>query len=118
MKHFKATTTSNHEFATKTESHTFEAVNMMDARHWVINHCDCSRSWNVEEIGELVFTTANDMDNPVSMFVNDDGQYVIQCGDNITVQDDDYEAGDHLGNCIMYALTREGKLDNAAIVSY
>lgn len=30
--------------------HEFEAESEHDARHWVINHCDCSLIWVVKEI--------------------------------------------------------------------
>jgi hypothetical protein len=49
MAQFTATATTIHERATEPESHTFEAENASDARHWVINHCDCSREWTVTE---------------------------------------------------------------------
>lgn len=32
------------------EQYSFEAENMEDARHWVINHLDCSCKWNIREL--------------------------------------------------------------------
>jgi hypothetical protein len=48
MNTYKATATSNHEFAGDPEVHVFESASLADAKEWVIAHCDCSRSWNVE----------------------------------------------------------------------
>jgi hypothetical protein len=35
--------------ATK-EHYTFRAVDLLDAKHWVINHLDCSKQWEVYSI--------------------------------------------------------------------
>lgn len=33
------------------EEHKFKALNLYDARHWVINHLDCSYEWNINLTG-------------------------------------------------------------------
>lgn len=40
--------------------YTFEATNISDARHWVINHLDISLEWT---LGELI--------NPVKKMINE-----------------------------------------------
>jgi hypothetical protein len=32
------------------EHYTFRAENISDARHWVINHLDCSQNWTTGEV--------------------------------------------------------------------
>lgn len=32
------------------EQYEFEAEDLQDARHWIINHLDCSCEWNVREL--------------------------------------------------------------------
>jgi len=38
-------------YATSRVAHyTFEAINISDARHWVINHLDMSLNWTIGEV--------------------------------------------------------------------
>lgn len=33
------------------EHYTFRAASLEDARHWVINHLDCSQTWDIGLVG-------------------------------------------------------------------
>jgi hypothetical protein len=32
------------------EQHIFEALDPSEAKHWIINHLDCSQEWTLAEI--------------------------------------------------------------------
>jgi hypothetical protein len=34
----------------KKEKHQFKALNISDARHWIINHLDTSQEWTLGEV--------------------------------------------------------------------
>jgi hypothetical protein len=34
----------------KKEQHQFKALNISDARHWIINHLDTSQEWTLGEV--------------------------------------------------------------------
>lgn len=34
----------------KLEHYTFRALTILDARHWIINHLDCSQEWILGEV--------------------------------------------------------------------
>jgi len=38
------------EDSKQTEQHTFQATDEHEARHWVINHLDCSKVWNIRRV--------------------------------------------------------------------
>ena len=47
---YTISSTSNHEFANTPESYTIKAESVSDARHWIINHLDCSRAWKITNL--------------------------------------------------------------------
>jgi len=32
------------------EQHQFKALNILDARAWIVNHLDCSQEWTLGEV--------------------------------------------------------------------